>query len=588
MLKPVRAMAIMLLALLLATPALAQEYDGLAARSLHIPTADGTRIAITVFQPTRNGARASEPLPVIVTQNRGEVNERTMAEMRRYTDTGYVWIAADRRGTGASFGRQEGFVNRADAQDAKAVIEWSATQSFSSGKTVALGCSNQGAWQYLVATMQPASLVAIAPACASPMFYDDAVAINGIPMIGLAPQPYAGECREGNIGARPGNTPPPPPVPVDADTDGTLLAAAREEQRCGAPMLGQYWLNMPRDGMNTFAGYAPAQTDVALAHWEALRDSGIAVLQLSGWFDAATAGMVEGQRVFGGEMILGPWVHGNRPPRGTALTNAALDLTAEALAFFDHHAKGIGSRAQVPALRYYTINAPAREEWRSADSWPDLPRSILYIVGGTLSPVASGAEAASSVPPGGARWFDGSYAPLARWFTGDFAQTNAGSLIHETAPLAEAMELTGTATASLWISADQSDANVYAMLQDVAPDGSARYISDGRLRASWRAEHPLPWPGASRTWHRGNAEDLAPLVPGQPALLRFDFFPTSWVLAAGHRLRLTITGGIGMVYDAPPLASGQPVALTVHSGPQHPSSLSLPMVQARPAIAAGE
>src|SRR5688572_29510281 len=76
-------------------PAAAQPYRGLDGRSLHIESFDGTRIAITVYRPSG----AKDRLPVIVTQNRGEASERTIAEMRRYTDSGYVWIAQDRRGT---------------------------------------------------------------------------------------------------------------------------------------------------------------------------------------------------------------------------------------------------------------------------------------------------------------------------------------------------------------------------------------------------------------------------------------------------------------------------------------------------------
>lgn len=553
-------------------------YDGLSSRSLHIPSSDGTRLAITVYEPTRRGVAAAEKLPVIVTQNRSETRESVMTEMRRYTDSGYIWVAQDRRGTGASFGVQTGFVNQSDAQDAKAVVEWATGQSFSNGKAVALGCSNQGAWHYLVATLRPKGLVAMAPACASPMFYDDAVAINGIPMIALAERPYAGECRKGNTGARPGNTPPPPARPVDGDTDGALLRAAQAEQRCGAPMLGQYWRNMPRDGMNDFAGYPPALTDSAMTKWQVLRDSGIAMLQIGGWFDAAVPGQIEGQRAIGGRIIMGPWVHGNRPPRDATLPNEAMDLTAETLRFFDLYAKGKENGADMPAVRYYTINAKRGEEWREATSWPSLPRTSLFVGNaGQLTPAPSRTTNREVLEAGGARWFDGHYGALARWWTGDFSATNAGSLLHQSEPVQRDSELTGTVTAKFWISADQPDANLYAMLQDVAPGGSATYITDGRLRASWRATKALPWPGAERTWHRGFAEDIAPLTPGQPTLVQFDFFPTSYVIRAGHRLRLTVTTAIGLDYDAPPLADGKPVTLTLYHGPEHQSAIDLPL-----------
>jgi putative CocE/NonD family hydrolase len=411
------------------------------------------------------------------------------------------------------------------------------------------------------------------------MFYDDAVAINGIPMIGLAARPYAGDCREGNTGARPGNAPPPAPRPVDGDSDGALLRAAQADHRCGAPMLGQYWLNMPRDGMNDFAGYRPALLDSGMTRWEAIRDSGVAILQLGGWFDAAVAGQIEGQRALGGRLIMGPWVHGNRPPRDAGFPAGEMDLTAVTLRFFDLHAKGIGAEADEPAILYYTINASAGREWRSADAWPSRPRTTLHLADrGTLSPLASSENVATALNPGGAKWFDGNYGALARWYTGDFSSTDAGSLLHETVPMTHDAELTGTVTASLWVSSDREDANVFAMLQDVAPDGTTTYLTDGRIRASWRAEHDLPWPGEDRSWHRGYASDIRPLVPGEPVMVKFDFFPTSYVVAKGHRLRLAIASGIGMTYDAPPLAEGQPVTVIVHTGPDYRSALALPLV----------
>ncbi len=62
-----------------------------------------------------------------------------LRQIRYFTDRGYAWVAQDRRGTGASFGVEAGFVNEFDAKDAKAVIEWAGAQSFSNERVVALG-----------------------------------------------------------------------------------------------------------------------------------------------------------------------------------------------------------------------------------------------------------------------------------------------------------------------------------------------------------------------------------------------------------------------------------------------------------------
>ncbi len=555
-------------------------YNGWQAQSLHIESFDGTRLAITVHVPTLDGRVTGERLPVIVTQDRSMLPPSADQRMRRFTDQGYVWLSQDRRGTGASFGVQTGFVNQLDARDAKAVIDWAARQPFSSGKTVAMGCSNQGAWQYLVATLRPGSLVAIAPACASPQLFDDAIAINGIPMAALSTKAYAGECNRPAGGARPAGFIPPPARPVDADHDGRLLAAAQEAQRCGAAMLGQYWLNMTRDGYNEFAGYAPGLDDTAMTRWREIRDSGIAILQIGGWYDAAVAGQIEGQRVWGGRLVMGPWVHGNRPGQGSDFPAAERDLDAEMLRFFDRHAKGIDHGADPPGISYYTINAAAGREWSTVPSWPSHPHQKLYLLApGSLSGSspgnASGGEERHE--PKDVVWFGGRYTPLARWPAAGAAPIGPGSLVHDSGPLQADLEIIGAVRAGIWISADRPDVNVFAMLLDVAPDGGARYITDGRIRASWRKVHPLPWEGGGRTWHRGHAQDLMPLQPGQPELLQFDFFPISYVVKTGHTIRLALATSIGVDYQSPPLAEGNPVTLTIYRDAHHPSAIALPV-----------
>lgn len=550
-------------------------YAGWFERSQYIRSYDGTRIAVTVRRPMRSGQPVKERLPVIVTQDRSDGNPD---DMRRFTNAGYIWVSQDRRGTGASFGIQTGFVNQADARDAKAVIDWAAAQPFSSGKVVATGCSNQGAWQYLVATLRPRALVAIAPACASPQFFDHGVSMNGIPMMAIGVKPYAGECARPASGARPVGFVPPAPRPVDEDKDGQQLKAAVAGQKCGAAMLGQYWRNMARDEFNQFAGYRPAIEDSAMTHWQAIKASKIAVLQLGGWYDAAVAGQLEGQRLWGGRLVMGPWVHGNQPGRGANAPAADFDLDGEILRWFDTHAKNAG-RISKPSIRYYTANAPAGQEWREVARWPTYPmRNYFLKADGMLSssPPEQNGEAADYAQQD-VRWFDGQYSPLGRWWNGDMNASDALSLSHTLAPLSVDMEVTGTPSAKLWIAANAPDANLFAVLEDVAPDGKSTYVSDGRIRASWRAIAMPPWGRSPQAWHSGYLADLKPLGHGEASELVFDFFPISYVFKAGHRIRVSIATSIGQRYQDPPMAEGKPVRLTVYRDARHPSQIVLPV-----------
>lgn len=567
------------------TPAV---YDGVTSSSQYLTGHDGVRIAISVYRPTRGGLTASEPLPVIVTQMRSQMDSPRSTELMRYfTDRGYVWVTQDRRGTGASFGRQTGFVNANDVQDAKSVIDWAGAQAFSSGKVVTLGCSNQGVWQYGVAALDPERLVAIAPACASPQFFDDAVVMNGIPMFPLGETHFDGACAPLPTG--PEGAPPPrssgTPTstrPVDTDADGALLREAQAGQTCNAPMLGQFWRSMARDGRNTFDDYQPALQDSAVTHNEAIRRSGIAVLSLGGWYDAALSGQLAAQAYWGGRVIIGPWAHGNGPLQGFDLPEAEMDLNAETLRWFDFHAKGIRNGADQPGILYYTVNAPVGREWRTAGRWSWVgDRTETYYFGdGGLTSAEPAADAEPIVYQGrDVPLFDGTYAPLRHVWNGDMNPADTQSLSQTGPVLGQDTEVTGTPVAKLWISADTPDVNVFAVIEDVSKDGRSTYVTDGRLRASWRALHPSPWGVADHHWHRGNAADLRALTSGEPARLVFDFYPVSYVFRAGHRIRVSVVTSLGQDYQEPPLNEGRTPTLILYRGGDRASLVEVPIVQ---------
>ncbi|MGH7105285.1 MAG: CocE/NonD family hydrolase [Acetobacteraceae bacterium] len=561
-----------------------RHYDGLAETSLYIRSDDGTGLAVTVHRPTKDGRLAAGRMPVIVTQDRTDAPPGTMQRMRFYTDRGYVWVSQDRRGTGASFGVQTGFVTQQDLRDAKAVIEWAGAQKFSNQKVVALGCSNQGIWQYGVAALHPKGLVAIAPACSSPQLFGDAISRNGIPMFPLAAKPYAGQCDlAGN--PMPGPRRPAPVVkPVDVDVHGRLLAQAQKQHRCDAPFLGQYWINMPRDGYDAYAGYRPGIVDSPISHAEQIGHSRVAILQLGGWYDAAVAGQLEGERLWGGLLILGPWVHGNRVAPGVDFPDGTLDLQAQTLRWFDHFAKGIANGAGPAGILYYTVNAPAGSHWHRVSQWPPAGRSwrTYYLTQTGLSgerPMTSGASAVYVSRD--VRWFDGRYQPLGRSWNGDMSAADAESLAETSAPLPFDTQITGTPVAQFWISADAPDVNVYAVLEDVSADGRSTYITDGRLRASWRKLARPPWGNNSEHWHRGNTQDIAPLTAGKPTELIFDFYAASYVVRAGHRLRVSLATSLGKPWQAPPLAGAKLVTLTVYRDASHASEIRIPVVGGR-------
>jgi hypothetical protein len=129
------------------------------------------------------------------------------------------------------------------------------------------------------------------------------------------------------------------------------------------------------------------------------------------------------------------------------------------------------------------------------------------------------------------------------------------------APLRADTEVTGDPVVEIRIRSERNDADLFAYLEDVAPDGSITEVTEGRLRASLRALAPAPYRLPGIPWHRSWAEDARPLTPGETVTLRFAMMPTSYVFKAGHRLQITVTGADHRQRDSSPTANGSRITL---------------------------
>ena len=168
------------------------------------------------------------------------------------------------------------------------------------------------------------------------------------------------------------------------------------------------------------------------------------------------------------------------------------------------------------------------------------------------------------------------------------------TLVYESEPLNTEMEVTGHPIADLWVSANQSDADVFVYLSDVAPDGTVHYVTEGQLRAGFHrlADPALQTEGLRPVhpelpWHGFRAEDYDPhaLSDGQILNLRFDLQPTSWVFGEGHRIRISIAGADEGNFELHPniCTDGDPdqcleTTLTVHRGSNRQSRIELPVI----------
>lgn len=152
--------------------------------------------------------------------------------------------------------------------------------------------------------------------------------------------------------------------------------------------------------------------------------------------------------------------------------------------------------------------------------------------------------------------------------------------------------MTGHPVVELSLSSSEPEGDVFAYLEDVAPDGKSLLVTEGQLRANfWRevkgGASPIARPALP--WHGFGKEDYvpAPFAAGKMLHLRFDMMPTSWVFRAGHRIRLSIAGADWPAFPLHPgLASSNDPAAADTRHPvwtvyRAPSSITVPVVPGR-------
>ena len=113
-------------------------------------------------------------------------------------------------------------------------------------------------------------------------------------------------------------------------------------------------------------------------------------------------------------------------------------------------------------------------------------------------------------------------------------------LVYTSAPLTADLEVTGPLTLTLWIASSARDTDFTGTLVDVFPDGTARALADGILRARYR---------------RGKSS-AALLTPGEPTEITIDLGATSNLFRAGHRIRLEVSSSNFPRFDRNPNTGG--------------------------------
>lgn len=577
-------------------------YDGWMRFAQYVPVRDGTKIAIDIFRPTLNGELVEDPLPVIWTHSRyhrasiidGKL--RTMFEWlgRRLNlpwilSHGYVVAAVDTRGGGASFGSRRGFFAPEEAQDAYDITEWLAEQPWSDGNIGMYGRSYLGITQYFAASQAPPHLKTIFPEMA---FFDayDFLYPGGVFRNDFAEKwSHLTKTLDASLEAKWYEMTIGPVAPVDADADGTMLAEALKEHEASWDIF-QLFSGLPfRNSRDEISQQMIYPERSPATYLDKIKKSGVAIYHYCGWFDMFPRDALLFYRNLNNpqKLAMGAWFHAE---------TFNFDHPTELLRWFDYWLKGIDNGIMdEPPIHYWVMGAPEGHEWRAAWEWP-LPnemREDFFFTSGPSSSINSVNDGLlisekpnetgdqdkyavdyTTSPGKGNRWANGYAGPKGY---PDLAPNDAKGLTYTTAPLEKNIEVTGHPVVHLWISSTANDGDFFAYLEEIDASGKSLYVTEGTLRASFRAVDVPLYDYFGLPWHRCYEEDATPL-PQEPVELPFDLHPTSNIFDAGNRIRIKITCADKDSTLTPEVSP--PPVITVFHSPEYPSRITLPIIPA--------
>ena len=228
-------------------------------------------------------------------------------------------------------------------------------------------------------------------------------------------------------------------------------------------------------------------------------------------------------------------------------------------------------------------------EWRDLADWPppEMARQPWYLAaGGSLVPEPPAQPGISSfrydpadpTPSVGGQLLTGKAGAA----DNRALEARPDVLVFTSAPLTAALDVVGPVSARVRVRASGGHFDVFARLCDVDPRGRSRNVCDGIIR-----HRPGAPGGGGAGGHSGAREE--PGSTAEPEAVTVPMSAAAYRFAAGHRLRLQVSGGAHPRF-ARNTGSGEPPAtatrlvavdLQILHDVTHPSVLSLPVLPGR-------
>lgn len=508
----------------------------LPVRDLLIPNGQGAEIAADLYLPQTPG-----PHPTLVSiypYRKDDLKGANGAFAMRYlVERGYAHILADLPGLGSSSGISSEAMSYDQAKDGAAVVEWAAAQDWCDGNVGMWGISYGGITSFQTASLRPPHLRAIVPIYATPDPYRDWFYPGGC-FNCLAVSTWASQMLSMQLGP-----------PMFQDPAGRWRQIWRERLEQSEPYLLPWQDHPDRDEF-----------------WESkaipIESITAPTFLIGGWRDIFPEGMPRAYEAIKAprKLWMGPWTHISPDSSRTAPVEYLPEMARWFDRFLRDDRNGIDEE---PPVTVYVQGSAGR--WRNESEWP-IARTAetgLFLAGGG---VLSGDRAADEEDLSYAA--DPSVGTLAGLW--EARGTGLGTPLEQSAddlrslaftgePLPASVEITGSPEAAITLAVDEGeDVNLVVKLCDVDPSGASQLITTGWLKLRHRESHATP----------------RAIPVGEYVTATVELWGTSYEVAAGHRLRVSVSCG-----DFPriwPTRTNPRIRLLV--GGERGSRISIPMV----------
>jgi putative CocE/NonD family hydrolase len=550
---------------------------------------DGVVLRADVYRP-----KAAGRFPVLL--ERTPYDKRNSAAFAiEAASHGFVAITQDVRGRYSSEG--EWYPFRHESYDGYDTVEWAAGLPYSNGKVGMWGGSYVGATQMLAAIAHPPHLAGICPVVTASDYHDGWTYQGGAfeqwfnqSWTSILAQDTLNRLVVRSTNAVPGTTTLPLTDYPLFDVSGARGFPATTAAL--APYLLD-WLAHPSDD----------------DYWKQLSierhyaDITVPALSVAAWYDIFLGGSLRnyagikaggaseaarrGQHLL---VVIGGHAGGGRKIGDVDFGAAADEFQEDAvvLRWYQYLFQGARNEFSGKPVRIFVMG---RNVWREEDDWPlaraRSTRYFLHSTRGATSLRGDGSlstEAPRSEPIDHYVYDPSNPAPTIggplccdreRLAPGPRDQRPVEArddvLVYTTPAFTEDTEVTGPVTLELFAASSAVDTDFAAKLVDVGPDGFARNLTEGIVRARYRESQ----------------EEPQLMNPGQVYRFAIDMWSTSNVFLRGHALRLEVSSSDFPRFDRN-LNTGEEqaggtryvsAANSVYHDAEHPSALVVPVVK---------